>query len=127
MAKTKKKNVYEIITDKFIDKLKEGTIPWQKPFYSSSNVPVRWESQKAYRGVNVLLLEPNGEYAYMKVIRKHKGWVKKEELKNYSISDFWLWYKLRYDEDGNLLDKKADAEEANHIKSRADSFSHNVS
>src|SRR5699024_3336520 len=85
-VRQRKKNVYEIITDKFIDKLKEGTIPWQKPFYSSSNVPVRWESQKAYRGVNVLLLEPNGEYASMKVIRKHKGWVKKEELKNYSIS-----------------------------------------
>lgn len=126
MAKTKKKNVYEIITDKFIDKLKEGTIPWQKPFYSSSNVPVRWESQKAYRGVNVLLLEPNGEYASMKVIRKHKGWVKKEELKNYSISVFWLWYKLRYDEDGNLLDKKADDEEADDIQYRAKPIYHKV-
>src|SRR5699024_4090311 len=68
----------------------------------------------------------NGEYASMKVIRKHKGWVKKEELKNYSISVFWLWYKLRYDEDGNLLDKKADDEEADDIQYRAKSIYHKV-
>jgi len=121
-----KKNVYEIITEKFIKKLEEGTVPWQKPFKDSMSIPVKWEGQKPYRGVNLLLLEPNGEYATLNNIRKHNGWVKKEELKNYSISVFWLWYKLRFDENGELLDKDADDDEADDIKHRAKPIYHKV-
>jgi antirestriction protein ArdC len=54
------KRVYEIITEKIIEKLKQGVIPWRKPFVNGG--AVSWEKQEPYRGINTMLLEP-GEYA----------------------------------------------------------------
>jgi antirestriction protein ArdC len=52
--KKKNSDVYEIITQKIIDQLEKGTIPWtQKWTLSSFKNAV---SKKDYRGINVLLL-----------------------------------------------------------------------
>lgn len=53
------KSVYEIITNKIIEKLEAGVVPWRKPF-NNNGVPVNWKTQKAYRGINALTLEPGG-------------------------------------------------------------------
>jgi antirestriction protein ArdC len=47
-------NVYEIITDRIVDSLSKGVIPWRKPWVTQS--PKNLISGKDYRGVNVLLL-----------------------------------------------------------------------
>jgi antirestriction protein ArdC len=49
------KNVYEIITERILEKLEQGTIPWQRP-WSGGGAPSNLVSGKEYRGVNVLLL-----------------------------------------------------------------------
>ena len=49
------KSVYEIVTERIIEKLAEGTVPWHKP-WSGGGCPKNLVSGKAYRGVNVLLL-----------------------------------------------------------------------
>jgi antirestriction protein ArdC len=49
------KNVYEIITATIIEKLEQGTIPWQRP-WSGRGAPSNLVSGKAYRGVNIFLL-----------------------------------------------------------------------
>ena len=49
------KNVYEIITATIIEKLEQGTIPWQRP-WSGGGCPRNLVSGKEYRGVNVWLL-----------------------------------------------------------------------
>lgn len=41
------KSVYEIITEKIIEKLESGVVPWRKP-WSNSNA-VNWKTQKPYR------------------------------------------------------------------------------
>ena len=69
------KKVYEKVTDQIIKKLEEGTIPWRMPF-KAGGFPVNYVTQKAYRGVNTLLLEP-GEYATFKQIKDNGGKVKK--------------------------------------------------
>jgi antirestriction protein ArdC len=46
--------VYEIITDRIIDSLSHGVVPWRKPWRSEK--PKNLISKKDYRGVNVLLL-----------------------------------------------------------------------
>jgi antirestriction protein ArdC len=47
-----KADIYQTITERFIEQLKRGTVPWQKPWSSVQNLV----SQKAYRGINSLLL-----------------------------------------------------------------------
>ncbi len=51
--KESRKDIYEVITSRFIEKLKQGTVPWQKPWISSVQNIV---SRKPYRGINTLLL-----------------------------------------------------------------------
>jgi len=50
-----KKSVYEIVTDRILEKLERGTVPWHKP-WSGGGCPKNLVSGKEYRGVNVWLL-----------------------------------------------------------------------
>ena len=51
--------VYEIVTNRIIEELKKGVIPWHKPFFGNQ---VNYDSQKPYSGVNMMLLPKAGEY-----------------------------------------------------------------
>jgi len=51
--------IYEIITDRIIAALDQGTVPWRKP-WSSGGLPKNLISRKPYHGVNVLLLGMQG-------------------------------------------------------------------
>lgn len=55
-------NVYEIITNKIVEKLEAGFIPWHKPWSGSAskNAPKNLITGKQYRGVNVFLLSMLG-------------------------------------------------------------------
>jgi antirestriction protein ArdC len=46
------KDIYELITVRFIDQLKRGTVPWQKPWMGVQNIV----SKKPYQGINALIL-----------------------------------------------------------------------
>jgi antirestriction protein ArdC len=48
------KSVYEIVTEKILDELSKGKIPWHKPW--STSAPYNAISKKEYRGVNPLVL-----------------------------------------------------------------------
>jgi antirestriction protein ArdC len=45
-------DVYSIITERIIEKLEQGTIPWHKP-WRSIGAPRNLVSKKSYRGINV--------------------------------------------------------------------------
>lgn len=47
------RGIYQAITAQFIEQLKRGTVPWQKPWHSAVQNIV---SRKPYRGINSLLL-----------------------------------------------------------------------
>lgn len=85
-------DLYQIITDKIIDKLEAGTIPWMQPWQDAA---VNWVTQKSYRGINQLLLKP-GEYATFNQIKKAGGRVKKGEKSELII--FWKLIEIE-DED----------------------------
>ena len=80
------KKIYETITNKIIEKLEEGTIPWKKPFQDGDGTPVNWVTQKPYRGINTFLLD-GGEYATYKQIKDNGGTVLKGEKGNQIV--FW--------------------------------------
>ena len=46
--------VYAIVTERIIQSLKNGEVPWHKPWTTS--MPISMSTRKAYRGINPLLL-----------------------------------------------------------------------
>lgn len=48
-------DVYTIVTNRIVEALEEGTIPWHKP-WGEYGAPVSLASGKAYRGLNPLIL-----------------------------------------------------------------------
>jgi antirestriction protein ArdC len=69
------RDIYQTITDRFIDQLKKGTVPWQMPWRGAQNIV----SRKPYRGINSLLLD-SAEFQ----------------------SPFWLTFKQTFDLGGNV-------------------------
>ncbi|HBJ85568.1 MAG TPA: hypothetical protein DDZ88_17165 [Verrucomicrobiales bacterium] len=49
-------NVYEIITNRIIEKLEQGEIPWKKSWNAQTQAPRNLSSGKLYSGINVFLL-----------------------------------------------------------------------
>lgn len=89
-------NVYEIVTNQIIERLEEGVVPWRRPF--QSHIPVNWNTQRPYRGINTILL-PEGEYATFNQIKKAGGKVKKGEKSHIAI--FWKLLE-KENEDGEI-------------------------
>jgi len=81
--------IYKIITDKIIEKLEQGTVPWQKTWKTS--LPKNFVSDVAYKGINQILLgmqdfECNYWLSY-KQVKDLSGWVKKGEQSSMVV--FW--------------------------------------
>ncbi len=53
-------NVYEIITQRIMEQLEHGAVPWQQPWSHTASLPCNLLSQKAYRGINVWMLASAG-------------------------------------------------------------------
>lgn len=68
--------VYEIITERILESLKNGLIPWRQP--GEPGRAYRWSVNKLYRGINQIMLE-RGEYATTKQIYSAGGRLKKKE------------------------------------------------
>jgi antirestriction protein ArdC len=50
-----KLDVYQMVTDRIIELLEAGTVPWQKP-WMEGGLPMNVISKRAYRGINLWLL-----------------------------------------------------------------------
>ena len=89
-------NVYEIVTQRIIEQLEKGVIPWRKPWNGS--LPVNYVSRKPYQGIILLLLPHGGEWLTFKQAKDSGGNVKKGEK-----SHIIVFFKMmnNKDEDGN--------------------------
>lgn len=76
-------NVYEIITQRIIEKLDQGVAPWVKPWAATSGMPRNYISKRPYRGVNLLLLALSPYacpyWATFKQVKQAGGYVKEGE------------------------------------------------
>jgi antirestriction protein ArdC len=86
-------DVYSIITERIIEKLGAGTVPWHKP-WRSVGAPRNLVSKKMYRGINVWLLTAQGYtspyWATIRQINELGGSVRKAE-KSTPVA-FWRIY-----------------------------------
>ena len=48
-------NTYEIVTERIINLLERGVIPWRRP-WAATGLPRNLVSKKTYRGINAFLL-----------------------------------------------------------------------
>ena len=94
------RDIYEAITERFIEQLKRGTVPWQKPWFAVQNIV----SRKPYRGINALLLGSTDYQSPFWISFKQAldlgGHVKKGEK-----STPVIYYKIleKRDEAGNIV------------------------
>jgi antirestriction protein ArdC len=51
---------YQVITDRILALLEQGTVPWRQPWDSALGLPRNLFSQRPYRGINVWLLTAMG-------------------------------------------------------------------
>ena len=73
-------NVYQMVTDRIINQLEQGIIPWQKPWTGVSLADggaISYTSRKPYSLLNQMLLGREGEYLTWKQIQDLGGKVKK--------------------------------------------------
>ncbi len=81
-------DVYEKITAQIVAQLEAGTIPWQKTWNSSDEVPRNFMTKKPYRGINVFLLgmASYGSPYWMTFKQAseaaYKAWLKRNSLKH---------------------------------------------
>jgi len=93
-------NVYQMVTDRIIEQLEQGVVPWRKTWQGS--VPINYVSRKPYRGVNTLLLQQGGEYLTFLQCKQAGGHVKKGEH-----GSIIVFYKpIEVDKDKDTDDQK---------------------
>ncbi len=89
--------IYEMITERVITLLEQGTVPWRKPWTggSSSDMPMNLVSKREYRGINVFLLTCMGfssrYWLSFKQAKEKGGHVRKGEKGTPVI--FWKRYE----------------------------------
>lgn len=81
------KSVYEMVTDRIINQLENGIIPWEKPWAGIRSGAYNRISKKPYSLINQMLLKHNGEYASFKQWTELGGHVRKGEKSEIVV--FW--------------------------------------
>ena len=101
------KSVYDIITDKIIEKLETGIIPWQRP-WNGDDCPKNLINKKEYRGINTFILGSSGYaspyWLSFKQVTDLNGHVRKGEKATPVI--FWKrseYTKTGHDENGDTI------------------------
>ncbi len=60
MPTTQIETPYQVMTDRILALLEQGTVPWQQPWDHTTGMPRNLFSQRAYRGINIWLLTAMG-------------------------------------------------------------------
>lgn len=84
-------DLYEVVTQKIIDRLEAGVVPWQKPWRNSGGMPSNLITKRPYNGINFwLLLSLNYTspfYLTFEQVRSLNGNVRKGEKSTMVV--FW--------------------------------------
>ena len=81
------KSVYEMVTERIIEQLESGVIPWEKPWSGVRSGAYNRISKRSYSLLNQMLLKNEGEYATFKQWSELGGKIKKGEKSEIVV--FW--------------------------------------
>jgi len=51
-----RQDIYQQVTDRIIEQLEAGVVPWKSPYFSKVGFPRNFSTGRAYQGINVFLL-----------------------------------------------------------------------
>ena len=98
-------NVYEMVTERIIKQLEQGTIPWQKPWGGVRSGAFNRISKRPYSLKNQLLLEHPGEYCSFQQWKSLGGHIKKGAKSEFVV--FWKIIDVEEKNDkGEIVKKK---------------------
>ena len=100
MEQTEKFDIYQKVTDDIIAQLEKGTIPWKQP-WTIPGIPRNLISNKAYRGINLILLAMLGYkqnyFLTFDQVRSLKGKVTKGSKSHWVV----FWKQIEVDDKEN--------------------------
>lgn len=96
-------NIYEEITNRIIEQLEDGIIPWHKPWSGVVSGAYNRVSKKPYSLLNQMLLKHDGEYATYKQWKDLGGTVRKGEKSEIVV--FWKILNVEETKDGKVEKK----------------------
>lgn len=99
----KKCNVYEMVTNRIIDQLSKGEIPWQKPWHGINSGAYNRVSKKPYSFMNQMLLSHDGEYATFNQWKAAGGHIRKGEKAEVVV--FWKINEVEEEVNGEIKTK----------------------
>lgn len=119
-------NVYEIITEKIIERINEAKssgkpFHWVKPWSGGAPYPVSYTTQQAYRGINRLLL-PAGEYITFNALQDYRKTQPEDETifvkrGSHKLPIFYYGKYDKKDENGNpILDEYGNQEKGSFLR-----------
>ena len=88
-------NVYEMVTDRIVEQMEKGVIPWRQPWVGGSAMAISYSSRKAYSFINQMLLGRPGEWLTWNQIHDKGGKVRKGAKARFCVfykftSPLWL-------------------------------------
>lgn len=99
------KSVYEMVTERIIEQLEKGVIPWQKPWTGIRSGAYNRVSKKSYSLLNQMLLKHKGEYATFKQWQDLGGHIRKGEKSEIVV--FWKIQPIEEEqEDGTKITRQ---------------------
>lgn len=78
----KKVDVYTLVTNRIIEQMEKGIIPWQKPWHGGLEGAISYTTGRPYSLLNQFLLGKEGEYLTFKQVQSLGGKVKKGAKSN---------------------------------------------
>ena len=88
-------DIYAAVTERIIEQMEQGIIPWQKPWISNGKA-ISHATGKPYSLLNQLMLGRPGEYLTFKQCQEAGGKVKKGEKASMVV--FWKWIEQEDEE-----------------------------
>lgn len=94
---SKKVDVYQMVTDRIINQLEKGIIPWHRPWIMIKDGAFNRVTKRPYSMLNQMILEHKGEYATFKQWSELGGKIKKGAKSEFVV--FWKIYGKENNED----------------------------
>lgn len=97
--------VYQMVTDRIIEQINKGSIPWLKPWHiagSTEEVAINYVTRKPYSTLNQWLLMEPGEYLTFTQIKALKGNVKKGAKARFVVFYTNVPYDKKNEETGEM-------------------------
>ena len=93
-----------MVTERIIEQLENGVIPWQKPWTGTKSGAYNRVSRKPYSILNQMILQHSGEYATFKQWTEAGGHIRKGEKSE--IVTFWKIQLIEEEEEDGTKAKK---------------------